>query len=284
MRGHVGASYGPRAHAPAALLLLAGLLAAALHAKTASGQQYVVIMSGRCATQEPALQPIYNLEECRAAVLAQGGLNGFTDTDPDVETTLTYPGGCYYYNKNSLWLNTRTDSTSGCTFSNECFCSKPCDKGTFTKDGACVPCAAGEYSALPGQETCQKCPLGKSSLGSKQTSADTCKACAAGRYADVLGSSSCTSCAAGFAMSESIDAPSKSSSDCKACEAGRYIGQQAHSGSCKLCVAGQFSLVGAVLCADCAAGKFLSAGSSAKVPCCCHRQSRFYCRALSLRR
>lgn len=101
-----------------------------------------------------------------------------------------------------------TDST-GATSASECHTPRtPCKPGTYVKNGACMPCPGGTYSAGSDAASCVKCP--------------------AGTYA-AAGSTSCTKCQTGADSKEGAStcycvAPYKSvgNNSCVYCPNGQH--------------------------------------------------------------
>ncbi|MCB0793993.1 MAG: proprotein convertase P-domain-containing protein, partial [Flavobacteriales bacterium] len=197
-------------------------------------------------------------DACDVCPLAVDGLANFSTTTCNCD-----PG--YFQQTTVIGANT---VITGCTI---------CPPGTYCPDGIqSLPCAAGFFSALSGQTSCDPCAAGTFNA---TTGATSCTPCAAGSFSATLASTSCTACAAGTfnpstGATSCTDCPAGSFSDqtgsvaCTACPAGSFSAVTAAT-SCSLCPAGTFSgSTGSTACTDCPAGTFSSTTGNAACADC----------------
>ena len=119
---------------------------------------------------------------------------------------------------------------------------------------ACIPCATGNYTNLPGQAACKTCKSGTGTL--QGTGAQYCSVCGAGTILNAS-TSTCVTCPRGkYAL--------RSDPQCKFCEAGHYARED--SSGCEACAAGRFGVTTAekrvspdLGCALCSSGKYSGA-------------------------
>jgi hypothetical protein len=128
----------------------------------------------------------------------------------------------------------------------------------------CIPCSAGLYQDVEGQESCKECLGGKFTGGSASTfctncdsgraydtiKATVCPKCQAGKYQDQTGQQLCKDCQAG--QFNAVPA----STFCTNCESGRAYATT-RATVCSKCQAGTYQdQTGQELCKDCVEGKF----------------------------
>ena len=134
-----------------------------------------------------------------------------------------------------------------------------CPPGTYSNSGAwtCILCGVGTFNSLAGATSCAVCPTMpcQSGYGSScnTTGSLSCQQCPAGQYS---AGSRCVACRAGFYSSPGA-------SGCYVCPAGRYT----NSGDalCSLCSAGTYSVAG--ICISCPAGSYSALASSSCAVC-----------------
>jgi hypothetical protein len=147
-----------------------------------------------------------------------------------------------------------------------------CDGQTaVSSQRTCTDCYFGEYDDNPSgySQSCTHCPLGKTTLQMRSTSANDCVSCGPGKYvpyqpipcamcppgtySGATGASACESCPKGT-YSTSLGVTD--SNACTTCPTGSY-GQDKEATVCKTCAAGTFSnTVGTSACTLCPSGKF----------------------------
>jgi hypothetical protein len=134
----------------------------------------------------------------------------------------------------------------------------------------CKECQMGEFNDIPGNETCEKCPLGRynnalaaTSLAfctecpattfsnfSGATKLDDCKACLPGTNSSKKGAKACDPCRAGSYSKRS------GQESCDACPAGSFA-KESQSIECKPCPPGTSTFQnGTTECNPCRAGSF----------------------------
>ena len=119
------------------------------------------------------------------------------------------------------------------------------------KENKCNNCPAGKY-ALKGGNICNDCPVGYYS----NDGSSFCIKCDTGFYSS-KGSSKCLKCPDGFY-------PSVDASSCKPkCNNGQYLS----ANKCYSCIAGTYSLAGAINCLNCPAGTYSNKGASSCTNC-----------------
>ena len=71
-----------------------------------------------------------------------------------------------------------------------------CEAGTYSRNGNCVQCERGSWSAVPS-DVCIACGAGNYSIVLGAIAQNECTLCEAGKYSDMAISSGCTSCSPG---------------------------------------------------------------------------------------
>ena len=177
------------------------------------------------------------------------------------------------------WFSSCEDCTVG-TFQSESEC-KECEAGYYTnltRQTKCSSCPRGTFSAHPGSVECTECPAGEYS---SVTAASSCIPCSPGFYTRTPGNTECAQCPGGSYSSEegsrkcevcedrmTSPAGSTSSANCTgSCSAGYIHTSENSTVLCEECVAGTFSLQGAVECSECSTGQFSVPGSGACSVC-----------------
>ena len=189
---------------------------------------------------------------------------------PNSKGTFTLPQG-YGLDRALLLMQAGGSSGSGLYVSYE-----PCPSGTYEQSAiACLPCAAGYFSNIPGtaacspcnpgtyqlttgRTICDQCPVGKYSADLARSS--NCPDCAPGYTSVAVGQTQCTPCAAGTYRTVSMTA-------CTSCVAGRYANLVSAATSCLSCAAGTFSSARAVTCNSCSQGTYSAAAATVCTAC-----------------
>ncbi len=121
-----------------------------------------------------------------------------------------------------------------------------CQPGTYIVGLGCLPCATGQFSAIPSSPECRNCYGG--TYSDVYQGASFCHSCPAGRVSEA-GRSSCTNCSVG----EYVSAAGQAS--CIACVPGTYSNRNATE-ICTVCPVGRSQpLSGQSTCVDCEVGK-----------------------------
>ena len=81
------------------------------------------------------------------------------------------------------------------------FCASTCSKGTYFKDGECIPCAKGSYSDEIGPGECKLCEAGYFSDTVGADNENFCKPCPYGTFNQKPGESRCYDCPYGSSCS-----------------------------------------------------------------------------------
>nr|XP_034301523.1 signal peptide, CUB and EGF-like domain-containing protein 1 [Crassostrea gigas] len=165
-----------------------------------------------CLLRKPHCQSInYNIQHFLC------GLNSREDEDIELEGVPDY---------NSIFANVVTDSLQSLGKCKEVVCqplhkcvttrftevciSTACSKGTYGKDGQCLPCPVGQYNdgskqwcsyCPPGRynnktlsSSCRRCPKGTYNTLHGQTTLDSCVPCSPGTYQSKSGQRKCLNC------------------------------------------------------------------------------------------
>ena len=143
-----------------------------------------------------------------------------------------------------------------------------CPAGTYSPDGtACLPCAEGTASAVPGSTSCEPCSVGFA----PNIDRTGCEICPPGTYSP--DGTACLPCPAGNISGEGAaicepclvgSAPNPEGTSCIPCDGGTY---SADGIKCTICPPGTVSGVGAGECAACGPGTAPNAAGDACEPC-----------------